>query len=159
MLLINFILLCRSPVPQQNENRLSMLSDRSVQLLRLSASNQELHSNSSSMNRLDIIGRQGIQSLPTAASGIGGSFRSLNEVELVDLRYVESPVVGLSHSTMTMTSDLSLDARLERRKGSANLKPTSSFPDCSQVGDDGGREINTDGEIISVPPKNIPNEN
>ena len=87
----------------------------------------------------------------------------MNEVELVDLRYVESPVVGLSHSAMTMTSDLSLDAGLERGKGSANLKLTSSFSNCSRVGDDGGREINTDGEIrsssFSVPLRNISNEN
>jgi hypothetical protein len=106
------------------------------------------------MNRLDIIGRQEIQSLPST-SGAGGSFRSLNEVELVDMRYVESPVAGLSHSTMTMTSDLSLEAR---GNSSANLKPTSSFSDCYR-GDDGGREINRDGEIrsssFSVPPKNI----
>lgn len=120
-----------------------MLSDRSVQLLRLSASSQELRSNYSSMNQLDIIGRQGIQSLPTE-SGIGGSFRSLKEAELVDLRYVESPIVGLSHSTLTpMTSNLSLDG-LEREK----LKPTVSVPDCSQ-GDDGGRETNRDEEIRS----------
>ena len=125
-----------------------MLSDRSVQLLRLSASTQELHSNSSSLNHLDIIGRQGIQSLPTT-SGIGGSFRSLNEAELVDLRYVESPIAGLSHSTTTMTSDLSLGAGLERGKGSNYLKPTSSFPDCSQ-GDEGGTETNKDGDIRST---------
>ena len=100
------------------------------------------------MNHLDIIGRQGIQSLPST-SGIGGSFRSLNEAELVDLRYVESPLAGLSHSTMTMTSDLSLGAGLERPgKGSNYLKPTSSFPDCSQ-GDEGGTETNKDGDIRS----------
>ena len=122
-----------------------MLSDCSVQLLQLSSSNQELHSNSSSMNQLDIIGRQGIQSLPTA-SGLGGSFRSLNDNELVDLRYVESPVAGhgLSPSTMTMTSDLSSEdgGLLESGRGSNYLKPTSSFPDCSQLGNEGGRATN-----------------
>ena len=136
-----------------------MLSDRSVQLLRLSASSHELRSNSSSMNQLNIIGRQGIQSLPTE-SGVGGSFRSLNEAEFVDLRYVESPVAGLSHSTMTMTSDLSLEAGLERGNVS-NLKPTSSFPDCS-LGDEGGRGTNRDGEIrsssFSVHPRNTSNK-
>ena len=111
------------------------------------------------MNQLDIIGRQGIQSLPTG-SGVGGSFRSLKEADLVDLRYVESPVAGLSHSTMTMTSDLSLEAGLERGKAS-NLKPTSSFPDCSQ-GDEGGRETNWGGETrsssFSVHPRNTSNK-
>ena len=121
-----------------------MLSDRSMQLLRLSASNQELFSNSSSMNQLDIIGRQGIQSLPVE-SGARGSFRSLNEAELVDLRYVESPAVGVSHSSMTMTSDLSLE-RLEGKF--TKLKATSSFPDCSQ-GNERSNDSNEDGEIRS----------
>ena len=104
------------------------------------------------MNQLDVIGRQGIQSLPTEF-GVGGSFRSLNEAELVDLRYVESPI---THSTLTpMTSNLSLDG-LERGK-SSNLKPTVSFPDCSQ-GDDGGRKTNRNEEVrsssFSVHPRN-----
>ena len=117
------------------------------------------------MNQLDIIGRRGIQSLPTA-SGLGGSFRSLNDNELVDLRYVESPVAGhgLSPSIMTMTSDLSSEdgGLLESGRGSNYLKPTSSFPDCSQLGDEGGRVTNRDGEIrsssFSVQPRNTLNK-
>ena len=113
------------------------------------------------MNQLDIIGRQGIQSLLTA-SGLGGSFRSLNNNELIDLHYIESPVAahGLSPSTMMMTSDLSSEdgGLLERGRESNNLKPTSSFPDCSQLGDEGGRATNRDGEIrsssFSVQPRN-----
>ena len=89
-------------------------------------------------------------------------FRSLNDAELVDLCYVESPVAGhgLSPSTMTMTSDLSSEdgGLLERGRGSNYLKPTSSFPDCSQLGDEGGRATNRDGEIrnssFSVQPRN-----
>ena len=106
------------------------------------------------MNQLDIIGRQGIQSLPTE-SGAGGSFRSLNESEFVDLRYVESPVVGLSHSSTTMTSDMSLD-RPEVRF--SQLKATNSFPDCSQ-GNDRCSDANNDGEVrsssFSVQQKNV----
>ena len=90
------------------------------------------------MNHL--IGRDGIQSLPTA----GGSFRSLNESEFVDLRYVESPVAGMSRSSDLTTSELSISG------GNVNScfdnKPalggtSGSYPDCSQKRGDSGDSV------------------
>ena len=92
-------------------NRLSVLSD-STPLVRSSTSNQDLRSISSSVNQLDLIGRQGIQSLPTH-NGLCGSFQSLKESEFVDMRYVESPTAALSHSSVLVSSDLSINGTNE----------------------------------------------
>ena len=83
-------------------NRLSVLSD-STPLVR---------SMSSSVNQLDLIGRQGIQSLPTH-NGLRGSFQSLKESEFVDMCYVESPTAALSHSSVLVSSDLSINGTNE----------------------------------------------
>ena len=64
---------------------------------------------SSSMNQLELVGREGIQSLPNQTGHLG-SFHSLNEQAFVDVRYVESPTAALSHSSsMTVSSNLSID--------------------------------------------------
>lgn len=138
---------CRSPLPPNGVNRLSMLSDP-MQLLRLSVSNQDLHSSSSSMNQLDIIGRQGIRSLPTG-SRPGGSIRSLDESELVDMRYVESPVAALSHSSVMVASDLSIEEEgvAHSDKKIAELGMRNSYP-CSHEKEDGGVH-SENGEVRS----------
>lgn len=123
------IILCRSSLQQQNGRCLS----NSMQLLRLSVSNQDLRCSSSSMNHLDIIGRQGIQSLPTER---GGSFRSLNELEFVDLRYVESPVAVLSRSSDLTTSDLSIPEDTHFGKKMTTVEGRGSYHNCSEERDD-----------------------
>ena len=119
-----------------------------MQLLRLSVSNQELRSASSSMNHLDLIGRQGIQSLPTER---GGSFRSLNEIELVDLRHVESPVAALSRSSDLTTSELSIPQDMNTRfgKNMTTIGGRGSHPDCSEEKRDDGRACVGNDELRS----------
>ena len=89
------------------------------------------------MNHLDLIGRQGIQSLPTEGGGI---FRSLNESEFVDLRYVESPVAALSRSSDLTTSELSIPEDMSTHFGKklTTVGGRGSSPDCSEERD-GGR--------------------
>ena len=113
------MILYRAPFSQQNVNRLSVLSD-STPLVRLSTSNQDLRSMSSSVNQLDLIGRQGIQSLPTH-NGLRGSFQSLKESEFVDMRYVKSPTAALSHSSMLVSSDLSINGTVPTNEGIGRL--------------------------------------
>ena len=142
----------RSPLPQQKINRLSVLSDTMQQLSRLAGSNQDLRSNSSSVTHLDLINREGIQSLPRRDTQ-GGSFRSLNDhvSEFVDLRYVESPVAALSRSSVLLSSDLSLEREVigQMQKKAGELKLTGSYPDCSQESEPGNGVCKENGAVRS----------
>ena len=142
----------RSPLPQQNINRLSVLSDTMQQLSRLTGSNQDLRSNSSSVTHLDLINREGIQSLPRRDTQ-GGSFRSLNDhvSEFVDLRYVESPVAALSRSSVLLSSDLSLEREVigQTQMKTGELKLTGSYPDCSQERESGDGVCIENGAVRS----------
>ena len=140
------ITIYRSPLSQRSINRLSMIDDTG-RPSHLSISNQDLCSNSSSMNHLHLIGRHGIQSLPTE-TGRGGSFQSINESEFVDLRYVESPV---GRSNEFVCSDLSLEREMVRNleKNVSKEKARRSFPGYLR-GRESGDETHTHTEISGI---------